>query len=149
MKENEEQQAIPQQEVAAQDSDIQQAQCAEQAPAPSMAQDDDDDLDLQHWRDLVATFKLDGTWFRKQFYYVVLLAALMVGYVTWNYHVQQNILEEEQLSEEVKDSKYRCLTRESELTRRTTQSAVENALCARGDSTLASSEEPPYLLTNE
>lgn len=149
MVENEEQQAVPQQDAAAQEPDAQEQQSPVQSVASLMSQDDDEDLNLQHWRDMIVAFKFDGSWFKRQFPLVLVLVAILVFYVTWNYHVQQAILEEEQLSGEVKDCKYRCLTRESELTRRTTQSAIENALRARGDSTLVSSNEPPYLLTNE
>ena len=74
---------------------------------------------------------------------------MLVLYVTNSYQAQQEILKEEELNDSVKDCKYRCLTREGELTRRTRQSQLEKQLRDRGDSTLLPSKEPPFLLMDE
>lgn len=113
------------------------------------SEEDGENLDAKHLRELLAALQVDGMWFKRHIPVFLLIFVAVVAYVTNNYQAQQEILLEEQLSDSLKDCKYRCLTRESELTRRTRQSQLEHQLRERGDSTLVSSKEPPFLLTNE
>lgn len=116
----------------------------------SMPHDEDsDNIDAQHLRELLVALKVDGTWFKKHIPVFLLVFGMLVLYVTNSYQAQQEILKEEELNDSVKDSKYRCLTREGELTRRTRQSQLEKQLRDRGDSTLLPSKEPPFLLMGE
>lgn len=150
MTENTEHKETLSQDVLSQELDGQDRFRAKERLTKSILHDEDgENLDLQHWRDLATALRVDGTWFKKQFSVLLLILVALVVYVTNNYQAQQEILEEERLNEVVKDCKYRCLTRESELTRRTRQSELERQLKERGDSTLMSSTEPPFLLTNE
>ncbi|MGN0234022.1 MAG: FtsL-like putative cell division protein [Bacteroidaceae bacterium] len=111
--------------------------------------EDGENNDAKHLRELLAALQVDGMWFKRHIPVFLLIFVAVVAYVTNNYQAQQEILLEETLNDSVKDCKYRCLTRESELTRRTRQSQLERQLRERGDSTLVSSKEPPFLLTNE
>ena len=146
---------IEHQDIQTQDSPSQASRPQEQPsdqeqPTHSMPQDEDgDNIDAQHLRELLAALKVDGTWFKKHIPVFLLVFGMLVLYVTNSYQAQQEILKEEELNDSVKDCKYRCLTREGELTRRTRQSQLEKQLRDRGDSTLLPSKEPPFLLMDE
>lgn len=126
------------------------AQTVEERLARSILRDGDDDtLDVKHMREVLAALRIDGKWFRRQIPMFLLVFLVTVAYVTNSYQAQQEILKEEELNDSLEDSKYRCLTRESEFTRRTRASQVERELRERGDSTLVPSTDPPFLLTDE
>ena len=61
---------------------------------------------------------------------------------------QSEMIQEDKLHEELQDWKYRSMTRNSELTFRCRQSQLEEQMKAMGDSTLCSSNDPVYELTN-
>ena len=123
---------------------------ADGQPAAPVSQDEEGDhIDARHLHELLAALQVDGKMFRRQIPLILLLFAIAVFYVTNGYQAQQEILKEEELSDSLKDCRYRCLTREGELTRRTRQSQLERELRGRGDSTLVASPEPPFLLTDE
>lgn len=115
----------------------------------SMLHDEDGDNSVQHLRELFSVLSIDGTWFRKQVPLLILILFGLILYVTNGYQAQQEILREAQLGDSLKDWKYRCLTKEGELTRRTRQSQLESQLKAMGDSTLLPTSEPPFLLTDQ
>ena len=124
---------------------------AEETPlaSPLNNEDDGETIDAKHLREVFAALQVDGMWFKRHIPVILLIFVTVVAYVTNNYQAQQEILLEETLNDSLKDCKDRCLTRESELTRRTRQSQLERQLHERGDSTLVSTNEPPFLLTNE
>lgn len=145
----EHQEAQPQ-NAQAPEPEAQEPLAAGKQLASSLLHDEDsDNINVQHVRELFAVLNVDGKRFRRLIPMLLLVFVLMVLYVTNSYQAQQEILKEEELNDSLKDCKYRCLTREGELTRRTRQSQLERSLRERGDSTLVSSKEPPFLLTDE
>lgn len=89
---------------------------------------------------------LIGTFLRGQLWFILLLVVLGVAYISNRYGAQQEIVEEERLRQELNERKNYALTQYAELTRRTRQSALEQQLRSRGDSTLLSSTEPPFMI---
>lgn len=147
MAEDTEQMQEQPQEQQPQEAGTQETKPAGDSLAHSILHDEDgDSLDVQHLRELLAALQVDGKWFRKQIPMFLLIFVIAVAYVTNSYQAQQEILKEEELADSLEDCKYRCLTREGELTRRTRASQLERELRQRGDTTLVVGTEPPYKL---
>ena len=72
----------------------------------------------------------------------------IIIYISNRYQAQSEMIEEDKLHKDLQDWKYRSMTRNSELTFRCRQSQLEEQMKAMGDSTLCSSNEPIYELTN-
>ena len=96
-----------------------------------------------HWRDLLLN---DGEWIRRQIPLFILIVLGIIFYITNRYQAQKDIIELSQLQTELKDMKFRVLTRSSELTMKTRQSKLEAQLKALGDSTLKATEDAPFII---
>ncbi len=96
-----------------------------------------------HWKDLLLS---DGQWIRRQIPLIVLIVLGVIFYITNRYQAQKDIIELSQLQNELKDMKFRVLTRSSELTLKTRQSKLEQQLKALDDSTLTASGEAPFII---
>lgn len=107
----------------------------------------EDEMALKQWKSVIRQMSIDGQWFKKQIGVIILAVVGIIIYITCRYQAQQEIILEEQLKKELQDWKFRTLTRSSELTLRTRQSQIENALKNFGDSTLKVSTEAPYITT--
>lgn len=105
-----------------------------------------DEDDKQRFLEVMQSLSINGQWFKKQLGVIALILVGVIIYVTNRYQAQQEIIEEESLQKELDDWKYRCLTRNSELTLKTRQSKVEDLLKQYGDSTITIGIEPPYAL---
>jgi hypothetical protein len=105
-----------------------------------------DEDDKQRFLEVMQSLSINGQWFKKQLGVIALILVGVIIYVTNRYQAQQEIIEEEALQKELDDWKYRCLTRNSELTLKTRQSKVEDLLRQYGDSTITIGIEPPYAL---
>ena len=89
---------------------------------------------------------LAGAWFRRQFFFILMLVAFVIVYVSNRYASQQELLEIDALQKQRIDEQYRALTRSSELMELTRRSSVENYLRTTNDSTLQTATVPPYTL---
>lgn len=107
----------------------------------------EDEMALKQWKSVIRQMSIDGQWFKKQIGVIILAVVGIIIYITCRYQAQQEIILEEQLKKELQDWKFRTLTRSSELTLKTRQSQIENALKNFGDSTLKVSTEAPYTTT--
>ena len=107
----------------------------------------EDEMALKQWKSVIRQISIDGQWFKKQIGVIILAVVGIIIYITCRYQAQQEIILEEQLKKELQDWKFRTLTRSSELTLKTRQSQIENALKNFGDSTLKVSTEAPYTTT--
>lgn len=107
----------------------------------------EDEMALKQWKSVIRQMSIDGQWFKKQIGVIILAVVGIIIYITCRYQAQQEIILEEQLKKELQDWKFRTLTRSSELTLKTRQSQIENALKNFGDSTLKVSTEAPYITT--
>ena len=95
------------------------------------------------WRDLLI---IDGQWVRRQIVLILLIVGGIIFYITNRYQAQKDIIELVQLQNELKDMKFRVLTRSSELTLKTRQSELEKQLKNFGDSTLQVTNEAPFII---
>jgi hypothetical protein len=111
--------------------------------------DDSQKKDIEHLKDVLQALSIDGLWFKKQLGVLALILLGIIIYITNRYQAQTEMIEEDKLHEELQDWKYRSMTRNSELTLRCRQSQLEEQLKAMGDSTLCSSNEPVYEITND
>lgn len=101
------------------------------------------DLHNYHWKDLLI---IDGQWIRRQIFLILLIVGGIIFYITNRYQAQKDIIELVQLQNELKDMKFRVLTRSSELTLKTRQSELEIQLKNWGDSTLLPTNEAPFII---
>jgi hypothetical protein len=112
-------------------------------------EDDSEKKDLEHLKDVLQALSINGLWFRKQLGVLAMILLGIIIYISNRYQAQNEMIEEDRLHEELQDWKYRSMTRNSELTYRCRQSQLEEQMKAMGDSTLSSSNDPVYELTNE
>lgn len=112
-------------------------------------EDDSDKKDVEHLKDVLKALSINGLWFKKQLGVLALILFGIIIYISNRYQAQSEMIEEDKLHEELQDWKYRSMTRNSELTLRCRQSQLEEQLKAMGDSTLSSSNDPIYELTND
>lgn len=112
-------------------------------------EDDSDKKDLEHLKDALRALSINGLWFRKQLGVLSLILFGIIVYISNRYQAQNEMIEEDKLHDELQDWKYRSMTRNSELTFRCRQSQLEEQMKAMGDSTLTSSNDPVYELTND
>ena len=70
-------------------------------------------------------------------------------YISNRYGAQQEIIEEEQLRKDLVEKKNYAQTQYAELTMMSRQSGLEDRLRAIGDSLLATSNEPPFVIRTE
>ncbi|MBR2458214.1 MAG: hypothetical protein IKB39_02740 [Bacteroidaceae bacterium] len=107
----------------------------------------EEEMALKQWKSVIRQMSIDGQWFKKQIGVIILAVTGIIIYITCRYQAQQEIILEGQLKKELQDWKFRTLTRSSELTLKTRQSQIENALKNFGDSTLKVSTEAPFITT--
>lgn len=111
----------------------------------SLIEEEEGSAEMRHysWKDLLPS---DANWVRKQMPLVVIVVLGIIVYITNRYQAQKEIIELVHLQNELKDIKFRVLTRSSELTLKTRQSNLEQQLKALGDSTLLPSNEAPFII---
>lgn len=86
---------------------------------------------------------LTGSWFRKNFFFILFLVGLTIIYISNRYAYQQEQIEATKLADTLLDRRYKSLTRSSQLLEKTLRSRVEDDLL---DSTLQTAMEPSYIL---
>ena len=109
---------------------------------------EEDDSDKKDLKDVLQALSINGLWFKKQLGVLSLILFGIIIYISNRYQAQSEMIQEDKLHEELQDWKYRSMTRNSELTFRCRQSQLEEQMKAMGDSTLCSSNDPVYELTN-
>ena len=101
----------------------------------SLVSDDDevDELTIDSVRQM-----LDAAprWFLSQWKMLLLVLAGIFLYITNGYQAQVEMMKENELEAELKDWRYRSITRVSELTQLCRQSQLEQKLREQGDSTV-------------
>jgi hypothetical protein len=111
----------------------------------SLVSDDDetDELTIDGIRQV-----LDAAprWFLSQWKLLLLCLAGIFLYITNGYQAQMELMEETELESELKDWRYRSITRVSELTLLCRQSQLEQKLREQGDSTLLPSKVAPFII---
>lgn len=107
---------------------------------------DDDEVDELTVASLRQMLDAIPRWFLSQWKLLLLCLAGIILYVTNGYQAQVEMMKETELEAELKDWRYRSITRVSELTRLCRQSQLEQKLREQGDSTLAPSKVAPYTI---
>lgn len=138
----------PKEELCTNSDHIEEKDSAESRKAKiisSLLNEEEGETDLRNyrWRDLLI---IDGQWVRRQIVLILLIVGGIIFYITNRYQAQKDIIELVQLQNELKDMKFRVLTRSSELTLKTRQSELEKQLRNFGDSTLQVTNEAPFII---
>ena len=111
----------------------------------SLVSDDDevDELTVDNIRQM-----LDAAprWFLSQWKLLLLCLVGIFLYITNGYQAQVEMMKETELEAELKDWRYRSITRVSELTLLCRQSQLEQKLREQGDSTLTPSKVAPFII---
>ena len=83
---------------------------------------------------------------RKQIWLILIGGLFIVVYISNRYKCQQDLILIDNLTEQLKDAKYRALSSSSDLTQKTRESKVLEQLRASSDSTLHIATQPPYII---
>lgn len=86
---------------------------------------------------------LGGRWFRRQFWFIVMVVAMLIVYISNRYSCQQEMIQTKMLTDTLLDRCYKALTRSSQLKEKTRRSYIEDALT---DTTLQTSNTPSFNL---
>ncbi len=86
---------------------------------------------------------LGGHWFRKQFWYIVMVVVMLIVYVSNRYSCQQQMIQTKLLTDTLLDCRYKALTRSSELKEKTRRSNIEESLV---DTTIQTANTPSFNL---
>lgn len=90
---------------------------------------------------------LSTAFMRRQVWLFLLIALIMVVYISNRYSCQKDIIEIDQLQKDLQDAKYKALSSNSKLTEMSRQSNVLDMLQNNKDSTLKLPTQPPYIIT--
>ena len=71
---------------------------------------------------------LGGKWFRKQFWFLMMIVVMLIIYVSNRYSCQQEMIERKALTDTLLYRRYKALTRSAELKERTRRSHIEESL---------------------
>lgn len=147
----EELQEVEQEQEVQEKQDVQELQATQEQVSDkeklmrSLVSDDDevDELTAANIRQM-----LDAAprWFLSQWKMLLLVLAGIFLYITNGYQAQVEMMKETELEAELKDWRYRSITRVSELTQLCRQSQLEQKLREQGDSTLAPSKVAPFII---
>ncbi|MBR5654605.1 MAG: hypothetical protein IKX22_11070 [Prevotella sp.] len=83
---------------------------------------------------------------RRQIWLILLIVAFIIIYVANRYSCQKSMLEINKLNKELVDTKYKTLSLSSVLTERCRESHVMMLLRENNDTTLHTSDQPPYII---
>lgn len=83
---------------------------------------------------------------RRQIWLILIIVAFVIVYVGNRYSCQKSMLEINRLNRELVDTKYKTLSLSSVLTERCRESHVVKLLRENNDTTLHTSDQPPYII---
>lgn len=89
---------------------------------------------------------LGGHWFRRQFWYIIMVVAMVIVYVSNRYMCQREMIQGKMLNDTLLDRRYKALTRSSQLKEKTRRSFIEESLT---DTTLQTANTPSFNLKIE
>ena len=107
---------------------------------------DDDEVDELTAAGIRQMLDAAPRWFLRQWKMLLLCLAGIFLYITNGYQAQVEMMQETELEAELKDWRYRSITRVSELTLLCRQSQRERRLREQGDSTLLPSKVAPFII---
>ena len=112
----------------------------------NLTADDDGEVDSRSKVTLASILGgdiLGGRWFRKHFWYMVMIVAMLIVYVSNRYSCQHEQILTKVLSDTLIDRRYKALTRSSQLKERMRRSYIEESL---EDTTLQTAVTPSFYL---
>ena len=89
---------------------------------------------------------LGGRWFRRQFWFIIMVVGLIIIYVSNRYACQQEMIQTKMLTDTLLDRRYKALTRSSQLKEKKRRSFIEESLT---DTTLQTPNTPSFNLKVE
>lgn len=89
---------------------------------------------------------LGGRWFRRQFWFIIMVVGMIIIYVSNRYACQQEMIQTKMLTDTLLDRRYKALTRSSQLKERKRRSFIEESLT---DTTLQTPSTPSFNLKVE
>ena len=107
---------------------------------------DDDEVDELTAAGIRQMLDAAPRWFLRPWKMLLLCLAGIFLYITNGYQAQVEMMQETELEAELKDWRYRSITRVSELTLLCRQSQLERRLREQGDSTLLPSKVAPFII---
>ena len=110
----------------------------------SVTEDDDAPASSLSLRTILGGDLLTADMVRRQVWLCLLIALFLTVYVAFRYQCQQDMIDIAQLESQLTDAKFNALSSSSSLTERCRESHVLNVLRAHQDSTLHSSNQPPF-----
>lgn len=134
------------QEQEAQESPVEQESVSDKEKLMRSLVSDDDEAEELSIDGIRQMLDAAPRWFLSQWKMLLLVLAGIFLYITNGYQAQVEMMKETELEAELKDWRYRSITRVSELTRLCRQSQLELMLKEKGDSTLVPSKVAPFII---
>ena len=146
VQEQETQEVEEAQEQEVQEAEVAQEQVSNKEKLMRSLVSDDDEVDELTAANIRQMLDAAPRWFLSQWKMLLLVLAGIFLYITNGYQAQVEMMKENELEAELKDWRYRSITRVSELTQLCRQSQLEQKLREQGDSTLAPSKVAPFII---
>lgn len=146
VQEQETQEVEEAQEQEVQETEVAQEQVSNKEKLMRSLVSDDDEVDELTAANIRQMLDAAPRWFLSQWKMLLLVLAGIFLYITNGYQAQVEMMKENELEAELKDWRYRSITRVSELTQLCRQSQLEQKLREQGDSTLTPSKVAPFII---
>lgn len=146
VQEQETQEVEDAQEQEVQEAEVAQEQVSNKEKLMRSLVSDDDEVDELTAANIRQMLDAAPRWFLSQWKMLLLVLAGIFLYITNGYQAQVEMMKENELEAELKDWRYRSITRVSELTQLCRQSQLEQKLREQGDSTLTPSKVAPFII---
>ncbi|MBQ6225665.1 MAG: hypothetical protein IJJ73_05105 [Bacteroidaceae bacterium] len=146
VQEQETQEVEEAQEQEVQEAEVAQEQVSNKEKLMRSLVSDDDEVDELTAANIRQMLDAAPKWFLSQWKMLLLVLAGIFLYITNGYQAQVEMMKENELEAELKDWRYRSITRVSELTQLCRQSQLEQKLREQGDSTLTPSKVAPFII---
>lgn len=146
VQEQETQEVEEAQEQEVQETEVAQEQVSNKEKLMRSLVSDDDEVDELTAANIRQMLDTAPRWFLSQWKMLLLVLAGIFLYITNGYQAQVEMMKENELEAELKDWRYRSITRVSELTQLCRQSQLEQKLREQGDSTLTPSKVAPFII---
>lgn len=146
VQEQETQEVEEAQEQEVHEAEVAQEQVSNKEKLMRSLVSDDDEVDELTAANIRQMLDAAPRWFLSQWKMLLLVLAGIFLYITNGYQAQVEMMKENELEAELKDWRYRSITRVSELTQLCRQSQLEQKLREQGDSTLTPSKVAPFII---
>jgi len=114
-----------------------------------VSEDDDAPVSSLTFRTILGGDILSAQMVRRQVWLLLLIMLFVIVSVAFRYQCQQDEIQISKMEQELTDIKYRTLSSSSNLTERTRESRVLEALRNSKDSVLQVSKQPPFIINVE